>query len=336
MFDSSRCAAGQAVQPARVELLLAEAVVEPDPGARRDHPRAVPRRDRHRSTPRRRRRSAETCAVEPDSSTCRWSASTSARNAARVPLEVVGGVQHVEPVAEHRALHPHQVLDVVVGPVRRAAARRAAAASPPRTTPPTDGGGVVASVQSPTRVVRDGRTTGRYAARSSGPSSPPRAEHVLADPAGPARRCASTPGPSAAISSSDSARSGTTTSPVVISPSLVVDRRVAGRVPAEDVLVHVVEVVARRRAQPEPAAGHVDRRRDDLAPRQPPVARVRLAERRQRPVGRHRPRTDRDRRPRRRTRSPRPRSRRSASRPWPGMSIQPSTVYAAAAGAAAR
>ena len=75
---------------------------------------------------------------------------------------------------------------------------------------------------------------------------------------------------------------------------VVVDGGAAGVVPAEDRVVDVLQVVARRRAQPEAAAGHVDRRRDHLAPRQPAVAAVRLLERRHRAVRRDRAGSDGD------------------------------------------
>ena len=47
MLDSSRVPGGGRVQAGRVELLLAEAVVEPDAGAGRDHPGAVAGREGH-------------------------------------------------------------------------------------------------------------------------------------------------------------------------------------------------------------------------------------------------------------------------------------------------
>ncbi len=68
-------------------------------------------------------------------------------------------------------------------------------------------------------------------------------------------------------------------------PVVLVQGAVALGVPPEDAVVDVVEVVERRRAQPEPAARHVDGRCHQFTPRQVSVARVGLAERRERAVG---------------------------------------------------
>ena len=159
-------------------------------------------------------------------------------------------------------------------------------------TPPTDGGGLVPNVQSPTVLSSDGRTTGWYAARSSGPRMPPRAitSSLMSRARSPV---CSALGPSSAISSSEPTRSGQHDQLGRDLTVLVVHRGIALVVPAEDQVVHVLEVVARGRAEPEAAAGDVDRRRHDLAPRQAPPPRVRCAERRDRAVCGDRAGTDR-------------------------------------------
>ena len=141
-----------------------------------------------------------------------------------------------------------------------------------------------------------------------------RAEQPTAVPARPRRRArrgrprAARAGPAAAIVLERGGEVGDHDPVLVVTrPSASCSACVARGVPAEDGLVDVVEVVARGRAEPEAAAGHVDRRGDELAPRQPAVARVGLAEGGEGAVRRDRARSDRDRRRRRRRRSTRPR-----------------------------
>ena len=304
MLDSSRVPGGSRVQPARVELLLAEAVVEPDAGARGDHPRAVARRHRHR-----------------------------ARGAVAVGRRDVrgrAGLQHREVVGvdqrrgmrarvrargrrswsstssrwpEHRPLHPDEVLDVVGVPlaVRPAVQQAQHRGHAPRRRPTAAESWP--SVQSPTRVLsRTGGRRGGTPPGRRGPSRPPRAitSSLISRARSPV---CSALGPSAAISSkrADEVGQHDQVGGELARPRRGPPRRLSSSQP-KIVVVHVLEVVARRRAR----AGSRRGPRRSAAPRSRataavPIARVRLAERRQRAVRGHRSRTDRDRRPRRRT-----------------------------------
>ena len=171
--------------------------------------------------------------------------------------------------------------------------RAGGGASRSRQTPPTEGGGVVDSAQPPARETSAGRTTGWYAARSASVSRPPRpvTSRLICSASSP--RC-STPGPVAGDQLERGHEVGHHDPPGRELALVVVEDGPALRVPPEDVVVGVVEVVARRRGQPVAAPGDLDRRRDQLAPRQPAVAPVGLAERGQAAVHRHRARPDGD------------------------------------------
>ena len=243
--------------------------------------------------------------------------------------EVGGVVQHVEPVSEHGPLDLDDVVGVERVLLRVGRAGGGASRSGRRRRPRAAVASWTASSRRPA-TTSAGRTTGWYAARSACVSRPPRpvTSRLISSASSP---WWSTPGPSAAISSSEATRSGITIRPGRELALGVVEDGPALRVPAEDVVVGVVEVVARRRGQPVAAAGDLDRRRDDLAPRQPSVAPVGLA---RTPPASRAPRPSRGRwscRRRRRTPSTTSHVEPGASvgaRPRPGMSIHPSTVYA--------
>ncbi len=273
---------GEPVQAAGVELLLAEAVVEPDAGALRDHPRAVARRHRHRARAavavgrRDVRRRARTRA--PRDGRGRRARGTAA--ASRSRSSVWSSTSSRCPSTARCTRMRCSTSSLSHSAYGRPSSMRSIAVT---HTPPTDGGGLVPNVQSPTVLSSDGRTTGRYAARSSGPRMPPRAITSVADQPG---QVAGVQGAGALVGdqlerADEIGQHDQVGRDLAV---LVVHRGVALVVPAEDQVVHVLEVVARRRAQPEAAAGHVDRRCDDLAPRQAPPARVGGAEGRDRAV----------------------------------------------------
>ena len=263
MLDSRRDARRH-VAGGRVELLLAEAVVEPDAGAGGDHAGAVARRHRERARGavgvgdrhvRRRARLEDRPVVGVDPVEPR----------ARRGREVGGDLQDLAPVAEDRALHPDQVLDVVGVP------------RPPRSI-----------LEEPQHGCEDHAAHRRGRGRRQAPAGDARGQRLADD--GRVRRQVGAPQQAAAGAEVGRDRvgevalvEGTRTvggdllqrrrevghhDPVLGEPTRrVVQRCVARRVPPEDRLVHVAQVVARRRAQGEAAPRHVDGRCRRARPR---------------------------------------------------------------------
>ena len=332
MLESRRVPGARPCRPWALSSCSPRRVVEPDPGARRHHPGEVARQtvtaQAHAVGV-----GGGAVAVEPDSSSedvavdeveeARASPSRSrlASRALRWPRTA--------------ALDADQQVDVIVGPcpaTGRPSRSRSIAAT---QTPPTEGGGVVARFQSPTRVASEGRVTGSYAARSSGPRSPPRSRTSAEMSRASSPVCIA--GGALGRRSARASRRGrgTTIRSGGDLALVVMDRGPAGVVPAEDRVVDVVEVVARCGAQPEARrarrsiAGATTSRHGSR-----PSRRCASLERRDRAVRRDRAGADGDVRRRRRTpvwTSQRAVGRAEGARSRPGMSIQPSTVYGAPA-----